>query len=123
MYYDYGYGYDYGTSAAKTASNMTGALIWIIIAAVLALVGGILAYYLFVKPETKQNNKFLNYLKDFLRFNTLLIESILKVFYIIATLFVTLSSFAWFATGFIGVIFFLLQVTLGNVVVRKYKRN
>ena len=116
--YNTGYGYNYGATAAKAASDGAGAMIWIIIAAVLAFIGGIIAYYLFVKPDTKQSNKFLTSLKEFLRFKTMLIEGILKVFYIIAALFTTLSAFAWFAVGFIGVLFFLLQLTLGNVIVR-----
>lgn len=120
MYYNdgYRYGYNYGTNAVKAASNGAGAMIWIIIAAVLAFIGGVIAYYLFVKPETKQNSKFLNSLKEYLRFKTMLIEGLLKVFYIIAALFITLSAFAWFAIGFIGVLFFLIQLTLGNVLVR-----
>ena len=116
--YNTGYGYNYGATAAKAASDGAGAMIWIIIAAVLAFIGGIIAYYLFVKPDTKQSSKFLTSLKEFLRFKTMLIEGILKVFYIIAALFTTLSAFAWFAVGFIGVLFFLLQLTLGNVIVR-----
>lgn len=118
MYYNNGYGYGYEPNVVKAASNGAGAMIWIIIAAVLALIGGIIAYYLFVKPETKQSNKFLASLKEFLRFKTMLIEGLLKVFYIIAALFTTLSSFAWFAFGFLGVLFFLMQLTLGNVLVR-----
>lgn len=115
MYYG---GYDYGYGAAQAASNGAGAAIWIIIAAFLAFVGGIIAYFLFVKPENKLGSKFLEKLRDFLRFKTMLIEGILKVFYVIAAIFVTLSAFAWFATGFIGILFFLAQVTIGNIITR-----
>ena len=89
-----------------------------IIAAILALVGGILVYYLFVKPDNKVNSEFLKKLKEVLRFNVMFIEGLLKIFYIIAAIFNTLSSFCWFAFGFMGVIFFLVQLTLGNVVIR-----
>jgi hypothetical protein len=57
-------------------------------------------------------------LRDFLRFKVMIIEGILKVFYVIAIIFTTLSAFSWFAMGFLGVLFFLLQITLGNVMVR-----
>ena len=117
--YDYNYNYDYVPRVAtQTASNATGAAIWICIAALLAIFGGIIAYYLFVKPENKIENKFLKSLREFLRFKVMLIEGILKVFYIIAAIFITLSAFAWFATGFIGIIFFLFQITIGNIVCR-----
>ena len=118
--YGGGYNYDYNQSAelAKVASNGAGAIIWICIAAFLAFVGGIIAYYLFVKPDKKHESNFLNKLKEFLRFKTMLIEGLLKVFYVIAALFTTLSAFAWFAIGFLGVLFFLIQITLGNVLTR-----
>ena len=116
MYYTSGY--SYGNDAVRSASNVAGAGIWTLIAALLALIGGIIAYYLFVKPEKKYDSKFLMKLRDFLRFKVMIIEGILKVFYVIAIIFTTLSAFSWFAMGFLGVLFFLLQITLGNVMVR-----
>ena len=66
MYYTSGY--SYGNDAVRSASNVAGAGIWTLIAALLALIGGIIAYYLFVKPEKKYDSKFLMKLRDFLRF-------------------------------------------------------
>ena len=104
--------------AMYAANNAAGVGIWIIIAALLAIVGGIIAYYLFVKPEKKVTGEFLNKLREYLRFRVMLIEGILKIFYVIAAIFITLTSFSWFAMGFIGILPFLLQLTLGNVVTR-----
>ncbi len=119
--YNYG-GYDYASSysgnAMQTASNMAGAMIWVAIASLLALIGGIVVYYVFVKPEKEITSEFLKKLREFLRFKTMLIEGILKVFYVIAAIFTTLSAFAWFAIGFLGVFIFLAQITIGNIVVR-----
>ena len=119
--YNYG-GYDYAGSysgnAMQTASNMAGAMIWVAIASLLALIGGIVVYYVFVKPEKEITSEFLKKLREFLRFKTMLIEGILKVFYVIAAIFTTLSAFAWFAIGFLGVFIFLAQITIGNVIVR-----
>lgn len=118
MYNYGGYTSPYENEIVRTASNAAGAGIWMIIAAVLALIGGILVYYLFVKPNNKVNSEFLKKVREVLRFNVMFIEGLLKIFYIIGAIFTTLSSFCWFAFGFIGVLFFLVQLTLGNVVVR-----
>ena len=119
--YDYGYG-NYGLDSAydagKAASNFAGAGIWLIIAAILAVIGGIVVYYVFVKPKKSYDNKFLAWLKSFLGFKKMIIEGILKVFYLIGTLFCTLGSFAFFALGGLGVLMWLLTITLGNVLIR-----
>ena len=67
--------------------TFTGSAVWTIIAFILAVVGGFLAYYLFVKNTKKIDNKFLNWLKRFLNFKEMLIEPILKVSYIILAIF------------------------------------
>ena len=72
-----------------------------------------------IKPDKKQNSPFLERLREFLRFNSMFIEGLLKVFYIIGAIFTTLSAFAWFSLGFgLGIISFLSQITIGNVVLR-----
>ena len=119
MYNTYGYNYNYGADMARTGANIAGGFIWLGIAAILALIGGILAYYLFVKPDKKQNSPFLERLREFLRFNSMFIEGLLKVFYIIGAIFTTLSAFAWVSLGGgLGIISFLSQITIGNVVLR-----
>ena len=115
----YDYGYNYTTSSASNGLEMAaGAMIWIGIAAILALIGGIVAYYLFVKPKKTWDNKFLAWLKEFLRFNNMWIEGLLKVFYIIGAIFITLSAFAWFSAGGLGVLMFFMQLVFGNLLLR-----
>lgn len=108
----YNYDYYYEPSVGMGAS---GSAIWTVVALVLAIIGGIVAYVLFVKPNSKTNNKFLNWLKDFLDFKKMLIEVILKVSYIILTIFITLYSFNFIGNQFLV---FLLVLTLGNVFLR-----
>lgn len=90
--------------------------IWMIIALVLAIIGGVLMYFMFVKGKNKfEDNKFLSKLKDFLDFKTFWIEPILKVSYLMLAIFVTLGSFAFIGKSFLT---FLMMLTLGNVVIR-----
>ena len=105
--------YDYDLYANQ--NMFSGSVVWTIIAAILAITGGILTYFLFVKKEDKVNNKFLAWLKEFLSFKKLLLENILKVTYIILAIFVTLTSFNMISTSFVG---FLLYLVLGNILLR-----
>ncbi len=109
----YNYGYDYGTPSV--GSSFGGAAVWTAVSFVLALIGGIVVYYLFLKPNKKVENKFLNWLKDFLNFKKMLIEEILKVTYVILTIFITLFSFNLIGINFLS---FILVLVLGNVAIR-----
>lgn len=101
-------------SAYGTQAGGTGALIWIIIAAVLAVVGGLVLYFTFLSKKNDGKFKgFLGWLHDFLTFKKMFIENLLRVTYLILTLFVTLSSFA--AGSFLA---FLATIVLGNLSVR-----
>lgn len=101
-----------------SSSTPTAVYIWGIIAAVLAIVGGILVYFLFVKAKTEPKNKFLKWLKDFLSFKIMWIEPILKVVYYIATIFTVLISFSFLALGGSGFLMFLGFLLLGPIVIR-----
>lgn len=92
-----------------------GAGIWSIIASVLAIIGGILAYYLFVKAKGTPKNKFLVWLKDFLAFKTMWIEPIMKVLYYISTIFVILVSFSFISVSFLT---FIAVLVAGPIVIR-----
>lgn len=105
-------------SYGSTTNAMAGAGIWTIVAAILAIVGGILVYFLFVKAKTEPKGKFAKWLKDFLSFKVMWIEPILKVLYYIATIFVILFSFTFLALGGVGVLSFFLCLILGPVGVR-----
>ena len=119
---------DSGSSSSAT-SNLTGLAntasgigVWSIIAIILAIVGGILVYFLFVKAKTEPKGKFGKWLKDFLSFKIMWIEPILKVVYYIATIFVILYSFSFL--GLMGImggsafLMFLGCLILGPIVVR-----
>ena len=108
--YTYGNLGSYGVISANQSAG-----IWTIIAFVLAIVGAIIAYFLFVKPEKKYPQKFVNWLRSFLNFNEMLIEPILKVTYIFFALFITLGSFSLISFSFVS---FLLMLLLGNVFIR-----
>ncbi|MDO4747087.1 MAG: hypothetical protein Q4A70_01975 [Candidatus Saccharibacteria bacterium] len=119
-YYNYGYDDVEGLldSYGSQASAIQGAGIWMIIAAILAIVGGILVYFLFVRSKTDPKGKFTKWLKDFLAFKVMWIEPILKVVYYIATIYIVLFSFSFLALGGMGVLYFFMCLILGPIVVR-----
>ncbi len=103
------------TSNYTTTSQAADAGIWLIIAAIIALVGGILVHFLFVKGKNEPKNKFLIWLKDFLAFKIMWIETLLKVIYCIATIYVVLASFSMISFSFLS---FLAMLILGPIVLR-----
>ncbi|MBR2641020.1 DUF4282 domain-containing protein [Candidatus Saccharibacteria bacterium] len=112
----------YGSSYSSLAGSAAGAGIWMIIAAILAIVGGILVYFLFVKAKTEPKGKFGKWLKDFLSFKVMWIEPILKVVYYIATIFIVLYSFTFFGMfnlmGGMAFLMWLLTLILGPIIIR-----
>ena len=111
----------YVTSTVGTAA---GAGIWMIIASILAIVGGILVYFLFVKGKTEPKGKFGKWLKEFLSFKVMWIEPILKVLYYIATIFIILYSFTFLGMmnliGGSAFLMFILCLILGPIAVRLF---
>jgi cellulose synthase/poly-beta-1,6-N-acetylglucosamine synthase-like glycosyltransferase len=103
---------------SPSTSDLAGAGIWVIIATILAIVGGILVYFLFVKSKTEPKGKFAKWLKDFLSFKVMWIEPIMKVVYYIATIFTILFSFTFLAAGGAGVLVFFITLILGPVITR-----
>ena len=103
MYNSYGY-----------SSGVNGVLIWTIISVVVAVIGGITLYFVFLRNNKKYDG-FVAKLKDFLNFKTLLLEEILKISYLILALFITLYSFGLIGTS---VVVFLLTLIVGNLVLR-----
>ena len=113
-----------------TSSGMEAEGIWLIVAAILAVVGGILLYFLFVRSKNQPKNAFLKWLKDFLSFKILWIEAILQITYYIATIFCILGAFAmmWEGVGaFLGMLIggpILLRVLYeGALILIKIWRN
>lgn len=107
------FGYGQSTSSMIESANNVGT--WMTISLVLAIIGGILIYVLFVKSNKKQDNKFLAWCKDFFDYKKMLIEDLLKAIYLVLAIYITLSSFAFIGTNFAT---FILTLLIGNVVLR-----
>ena len=111
-----GYGYNYGNDLlGSSSSSGLFPVIWAIVAFVLALVGCFVVYFFFVKKDVNSKSKFVLWLQEFLRFNKMLIEPIIKISYIFGALFLTLGSFALIGTSFVS---FLVALVVGNLVLR-----
>ena len=102
----------YSSSSLASSSDLG---IWGVIAFILAIIGGLLVYFLFVNAKTTPKNKFLIWLKDFLAFKTMWIEAIAKVLYYISTIYLILFSFALISTSFLS---FILTLVLGPIIIR-----
>ncbi len=88
--------------------------IWLGISAVIALAGGIALHFTFLKAKNeKRFNGFLGWMYDFLTFKKMMLESLLRVLYVIAALFITLSGFV---AG--NLLSCLLTIVGGNLVLR-----
>lgn len=109
MYYG-----DYMEYAEPSMSSSFGT--WPIIALLLSIIGGILIYIFFLNNKKNMNlSPFLKWLKDFLNFDKMMIEVILKVVYLICTIFVILTSFSFISYDF-GI--FFLYLVLGPIITR-----
>ena len=104
--------YNEASNIVRTANNIQT---WMTVSLILAIVGGILIYVLFVKSKKKQDNKFLAWCKDFFDYKKMLIEDLLKAIYLILAIYITLSSFAYIGTNFAT---FILTLLAGNVILR-----
>ena len=91
---------------------------WPVIALVLSIIGGILVYIFFVSPKKENKlSSLFNWVKEFLNFDKMMIEVILKVVYLISTIFVILTSFNFIAYDF-GL--FFLTLILGPIFIRLF---
>jgi hypothetical protein len=99
---------------AKEGENMNGQMIWAIIAAVIALIGGIVLYFTFLKSKNEGKFKgFLGWLYDFLTFRKMMLEALLRICYLILVIYVTLIGFA---AG--NILVCLLTILIGNLAIR-----
>lgn len=57
----------------------------------------------------------MKWLYDFVTFKKMMLESLLRVLYIIVAIYITLSSFALISTSFVG---FLAMLVFGNLIAR-----
>ena len=93
--------------SASTMNSVASSAIWIIVSLVLAIVGGIVLYFTFLKKDNEgKYTGFLGWMYDFLTFKKLTIENVLKILYLICAI---------LSTSFIA---FLLYLVVGNLVVR-----
>ena len=88
---------------------------WVTVALILSILGAFLVYFLFVKPDKKYDNKYLNWLKSFLNFDNLLLEVMFKILYIFTALYITLVSFDLISISFYYFLYYLIG---GNIVAR-----
>lgn len=89
---------------------------WLVVSAVLALIGGIVFYIVFVSTKNDdQYNGFMSWLHKFLNFKKLFINIVLKVLYMVTAIFITLSSFSFMR---VSVASFFLWLILGNIIAR-----
>ncbi len=89
--------------------------VWGLIAFIIAIIGGIVLYFLFINNSKTEKNKYLQEIKEFFGFKKMLIEDLLKIIYLILAIFITLYSFELIKESFIAFIFTLL---IGNLVLR-----
>ena len=68
--------------AVKSNNSINGVVVWTIISAVIAIIGGITLYFVYLKSKNKFTG-FLAKLQDFLNFKSLFIEDILKITYLV----------------------------------------
>ena len=102
--------------SASTMNSVASSAIWIIVSLVLAIVGGIVLYFTFLKKDNEgKYTGFLGWMYDFLTFKKLTIENVLKILYLICAIFITLSSFSMISASFLA---FLLYLVVGNLVAR-----
>lgn len=107
--------YDYLLGeTTNTVNKVAGTAVWTVIAFVIAIAAGIMIYFMFVK-DNKPVSENLQKLKDLLDFKTMLIEPILKIVYIIATVFIILFSFGLISLNFVS---FLMVLILGPIAIR-----
>ena len=101
------------TTASKSASGMGVASI---VALICAIVGSILVLVLFLRKDNESKyTGFVKWLYNFLQFNTLCIDGILKFTYLFLAIFITVASFGMITTSFFG---FLIALVVGNLVLR-----
>ena len=118
MYSSYsGYGSNSAmNSLLRSSSASADNSVWIIISAVIAVIGGIVLYFTFLSKKNEgKYTGFLGWMYDFLTFKKMVIENILKILYIVIASFITLSSFAVISRSFLS---FVLVLVVGNLITR-----
>lgn len=112
----------YNSPATTSVTLTNGDVVWLLIATILAGIGSVLIYTLFVKTKADPKGKFTKWLKNFLDFKTMWIESIMKILYYAITIFVILFSFVYLSKfqtmGGMAFFMFLCNIILGPIIIR-----
>lgn len=104
------------TKSYYSTSSMFDAAIGPVIAIIVAILGGILIYCLFLSKKNEGKfTGFLGWLYDFLSFRKMFLEVLLKIAYLITAIYITIMSFMTIGTSFW---LFLLIILGGNLIVR-----
>lgn len=112
----YGYGNYYNYSNSLNTSGLESLGIWMIISVVIAIAGGIVVYILFLnKGNENKFTGFTAWLYDFLSFKKMLLETILKVCYLITAIYITLVGLGLLSVNILSA---LMTIIVGNVVAR-----
>ena len=107
----------YGYEPYNISSNLSSSPdVWAIVGLLVAICGGIVIYFTFLNPNNAKNyTGITEKIYNFLSFKKLSLEAILKILYLIAAIYITITSFSYISTSIIAFILFLL---IGNVIVR-----
>ena len=100
------------TTTAKVANS---ANTYHIVGLVLGIMTAVLAYFLFVKDTKKYPSKFVNWLRDFLNFNTNSIEALLKMLYMFVAVYFLVTTINYINIDFL---MFLENLVLYQVLAR-----
>jgi hypothetical protein len=104
------------SSLTKAANSADTLGVWMIISLVVAVVGGIALYFTFLsKKNDGKFNGFLGWLYDTLTFRNMVVEMLLKIFYLVLAIFITLYSLGLIAVNILLCLGFLI---FGNLFVR-----
>ena len=104
------------SSLSRTSSAMDTLGVWSIIALVIAVVGGIALYFTFLnKKNDGKWTGFLGWLYNTLTFKNMIVETILKILYLVIAIFITLYSLGLIA---VNIILALGVLVIGNIIVR-----
>ena len=102
-----------GSSSNYGLNSVAATGVWMIVSIILAVSGGIALYFtVFTKQNEHKFKGFMGWLYNFFTFKNMLLETLLKILYIIVAIYITLSSFSLISISFIA---FILQLTLGNL--------
>jgi len=110
MSFGLGSGYGLGDSLLRSS-------VAVFVCGVLAIVGGLILYFTFLSPKyDRKFTGFTNWLYQFLNFKKLMIEPLLKIMYVITTLYFTLLSlYLLFSSSFLA---FLITFVIANLFAR-----